>query len=123
VTVRNAVYTRKKNNIEIIKPSEHGLGIVYVPDKRTRYTPVDCKDQKANFPRWIVQAWERLLFDHFRNVTDPENALISRPVPSTDQNESEGLAGLIYQFGWREQGAWLQARTIFKSADYGLGAP
>jgi hypothetical protein len=39
---RYVVYTRKKD-IEIIKPSEHGLGIVYVPDKRTRYKPVDCK--------------------------------------------------------------------------------
>jgi len=75
---RYVVYIRKKNNVEIIKSSEHGLGIVYVPDKRTRYTPVDCKDQETNFPRWIVEAWERLLFDHFRNVTDPENALVSR---------------------------------------------
>src|ERR1035441_6714412 len=31
---RYVVYTRKKNSLEIIKPSEHGLGIVYVPDKR-----------------------------------------------------------------------------------------
>lgn len=35
---RYVVYTRKKRNIEIVKPSEHGLGIVYVPDRRTRYT-------------------------------------------------------------------------------------
>jgi hypothetical protein len=31
---RYVVYKRKRRNIEIIKPSEHGLGIVYVPDKR-----------------------------------------------------------------------------------------
>jgi len=75
---RYVVYTRKKQSLEIIKPSEHGLGIVYVPDKRTRYSPVDCKDQEANYPRWIVEVWERLLNDHFRNINDPENALISR---------------------------------------------
>lgn len=75
---RYVVYTRKKNSIEIIKPSEHGLGIVYVPDKRTRYKPVDCKDQETDYPRWIVEAWERLLIDHFRNIKDPENALVSR---------------------------------------------
>lgn len=74
---RYVVYTRKKDKLEIIKPSEHGLGIVYVPDKRSRYTPVDCKDQDTNYPRWIVEAWERLLANHFRNIKDPENAMIS----------------------------------------------
>jgi hypothetical protein len=64
--------------MEIVKPSEHGLGIVYVPDKRTRYKPVDCKDQETDYPRWIVEAWERLLVDHFRNIEDPENAFVSR---------------------------------------------
>jgi hypothetical protein len=73
---RYVVYTRKKN-IEIIKPSEHGLGIVYVPDKRTRYKAVDCRDQETDYPRWIVEAWERILVDHFRNIEDPENALVS----------------------------------------------
>jgi CRISPR-associated endonuclease Cas1 len=75
---RYVVYTRKKYNIEIIKPSEHGLGVVYVPDKRTRYKAVDCKDQETSFPLWIVEAWERLLFDHFQNIRNPENALVSR---------------------------------------------
>jgi len=51
---RYVVYTRKKHSIEIVKPSEHGLGIVYVPDKRTRCKPVDCKDQETGYPRWIV---------------------------------------------------------------------
>jgi len=37
---RYVVYARENETIEIIKPSEHGLGIVYVPDKRPRYQPV-----------------------------------------------------------------------------------
>jgi len=75
---RYVVYTRKRQSIEIVKPSEHGLGIVYVPDERTRYVPVDCKDQETDYPRWIAEAWDRLLVDHFRNIEDPENALDSR---------------------------------------------
>jgi hypothetical protein len=75
---RYVVYVRKKRSIEIIKPSEHGLGIVFVPDKRPRYTPVDCKDQDTNYPRWIAEVWERLIDDHFRNIKDPENAVLSR---------------------------------------------
>jgi hypothetical protein len=74
---RYVIYTRRKSKIEIIKPSEHGLGIVYVPDKRKRYTPKDCKDRDTSYPRWIVEAWERLLDDYFRSVSDPENALVS----------------------------------------------
>lgn len=77
---RYVVYTRKQNKLEIIKPSEHGLGIVYVPDKRSRYTPIDCKDQETSYPLWIVETWERLLSEHFKNDKDPENALISRPL-------------------------------------------
>ncbi len=74
---RYVVYTRNRDKIEIIKPSEHGLGVVYVPDKRTRYKPVDCQDQETNYPRWIVEVWERLLSNHFKGDKDPENALIS----------------------------------------------
>ena len=74
---RYVVYKRKTDNIEIIKPSEHGLGIVYVPDKRKRFKPVDCKDKETDYPRWIVEVWERLLADHFRNIKDPENALVA----------------------------------------------
>jgi hypothetical protein len=73
---RYVVYTRSKSRLEIIKPSEHGLGMVYVPDERKRYKPVDCEDQETNYPRWIVEAWERLLDDHFRIMKDPENALV-----------------------------------------------
>ena len=53
---RYVVYKRKKDNIEIIKPSEHGLGIVFVPDKRARYKSPDCKDQETDYARWIVEA-------------------------------------------------------------------
>ena len=74
---RYVVYARKKNKIEIIKPSEHGLGIVYVPDKRSRYKPENCKDQKTDYARWITEAWERILEDHFKNTQNPQNALVS----------------------------------------------
>jgi hypothetical protein len=73
---RYLVYTRKNDNTEIIKPSEHGLGIVFVPDPRARYKPMDCKDQETDYPRWIVEAWERILLGHLRNIKDPENALV-----------------------------------------------
>jgi len=75
---RYAVYARQKSRIQIIKPSEHGLGMLYLPDNRKRYIPTDCKDQKTTYPRWIVEAWERLLDDHFRNIKDPANALVTR---------------------------------------------
>jgi hypothetical protein len=74
---RYVVYKRKKDNIEIIKPSEHGLGIVFVPDKRPRYKSPDCKDQDTDYARWIVEAWERLLTNHFRNLENPQNASIA----------------------------------------------
>jgi len=75
---RYVVYERKKDGIEIIKPSENGLGIVFVPDKRKRYKAEDCKDQETDYPRWIVEAWARLLDDHFRKIKDPEDALVTR---------------------------------------------
>jgi hypothetical protein len=74
---RYVVYKRKKENIEIIKPSEHGLGIVFVPDKRPRYKPVNCKDQETDYARWIVEAWERLLLKRFRSFENPQNASVS----------------------------------------------
>jgi len=74
---RYVVYTRNKSTLRIIKPSEHGLGIVYVPDKRNRYKPENCKERDADYPRWVVEAWERILSDHFRNIRDPENALVA----------------------------------------------
>ncbi|HEX6502421.1 MAG TPA: DNA polymerase [Terriglobales bacterium] len=44
---------------EIIKPSEHGLGVYYFPDKRERYKP---KHYKAKtFPLWVVEAWRKIL--------------------------------------------------------------
>lgn len=33
---------------------------------------------QTDYPRWIVEAWERILVDHFQNIDDPENALVSR---------------------------------------------
>ena len=51
---------------------------MYVPDKRSRYTPIDCKDQETTYPRWIVETWERLLSEHSKNEKDPANALISQ---------------------------------------------
>lgn len=73
---RYVVYKRKKDNIEIIKPSEHGLGIVFVPDKRPRYKPVDCKDQETDYARWIVEAWGGLLLKHFRSLKNPQDASV-----------------------------------------------
>src|SRR5439155_16138579 len=75
---RYVVYTRTKSNFQIIKPSEHGLGIVYLPDKRKRYKPVDCKDQDTDYPRWIVEAWEQLLLNHFQTRKNPDDALVSQ---------------------------------------------
>lgn len=75
---RYVVYARQKSKIQIIKLSEHGLGMLYLPDKRKRYIPTDCKDQKTSYPRWIVESWERLLENHFRNLNDPANALVTR---------------------------------------------
>jgi len=75
---RYVVYTRKADQLEIVKPSEHGLGIVYVPDERPRYKPIHCLDQKTDYARWIVEVWESLLETHFRNVRDPENAMVTR---------------------------------------------
>ncbi len=77
---RYVVYKRKKNIIEIIKPSEHGLGIVFIPDKRPRYKPVNCKDRETDYAQWIVEAWERLLLNHFRNVENPGNSAVLRPL-------------------------------------------
>jgi hypothetical protein len=72
---RYVVYARHKSKLQIIKPSEHGLGMLYLLDKRKRYTPTNCKDQKTSYPRWIVESWERLLEDHFRNIKDPQTRL------------------------------------------------
>jgi hypothetical protein len=73
---RYCVYKRHKRKLQIIKPSEHGLGFLYVPDRRKRYIPEDCKDQDSSYPRWVVEAWERMLADHFRTSSDPANALV-----------------------------------------------
>jgi len=67
----------RKKALEIIKPSEHGLGTVFAPDKR-RHKPQNCLDRENEYARWIVEAWEQLLDRHFRSSTDPENALVAQ---------------------------------------------
>lgn len=52
--------------------------MVYVPDKRKRYKPVECKDQKTDYSRWIAEAWSQVLDSHFRSIRDPENALVGQ---------------------------------------------
>ena len=75
---RYVVYGRSGvHKLEIIKPSEHGLGTVYVADKRKRYKPVHCKDQKTDYPRWIAETWEKLLEDHFMSLRAPDNAMVA----------------------------------------------
>jgi hypothetical protein len=71
---RYIIYKRHKRKLQIIKPSEHGLGFLYVPDRRKRHIPGDCKDQDSSYPRWVVEAWERMLADHFRMLNNPEDA-------------------------------------------------
>lgn len=75
---RYVVYRRKRRKIQIVKPSEHGLGVVYVPDKRSRYKPDNCKDKESSYSRWIVEAWEKLLSEHFRMAEDPASTPIAR---------------------------------------------
>ena len=33
---------------------------------------------ESDYPRWIVDAWERILDKHFRDLKDFENVLVSR---------------------------------------------
>lgn len=77
VSAKRYVYKRQGSTLQIVKPSEHGLGIVYVPDKRKRYRPVNCKDKETSYPRWIVEAWEHLLRDHFRDIRNPQDSSVS----------------------------------------------
>jgi hypothetical protein len=72
---RYCIYNRHNRKLQIVKPSEHGLGFLYVPDHRERYKPKDCKDQDSSYPHWIVEAWEHILADHFRTLNNPECAL------------------------------------------------
>lgn len=75
---RYVVYKRNGSALQIINASEHGLGIVYVPDERKRYKPKNCKDTENSYAHWMVEAWDQLLVDHFRNIDDPENALVGK---------------------------------------------
>ena len=49
------------------------MGIVFVHDNRARYKSPDCKDQETDYARWIFEAWERLLANHFRSLENPQN--------------------------------------------------
>lgn len=75
---RYCVYKWHNCKLQVIKPSEHGLGFLYVPDHRNRYKPEDCKDQDSSYPCWVVEAWERILDDHCQTLNDPENALVKK---------------------------------------------
>ena len=55
---RYVVYKRNGPTFRIIKPSEHGLGLVYLPDERKRYKPTNCKDTENSYAHWVVEAWE-----------------------------------------------------------------
>jgi hypothetical protein len=59
ITQRTGDRVVRAANREIIKPSEHALGVYFFPDKRERYTPNHFKAKK--YPCWIVEAWERIL--------------------------------------------------------------
>jgi hypothetical protein len=54
---RYVLFTR---NGEIIKPSEHGLGPYFHPNKM-RYVPPNCLNQKDSYPQWIVEGWRWIL--------------------------------------------------------------
>jgi len=73
---RYVVHNRHKKKLQIIKLSEHGLGVVFVPDERKRYKPENCKDQDNDYPRWIAEAWEFLLNEHSQELDNPEDALV-----------------------------------------------
>jgi hypothetical protein len=75
---RYCIYKRQNRKLQIIKPSEHGLGFLYVPDHRTRYSPENCKDHETSYPRWVVEVWECILSDHFRRLSGSDSALVYR---------------------------------------------
>jgi DNA polymerase type B, organellar and viral len=62
---RYCLYTRSRHGQpQIIKPSEHGLGHYFFPDRRKRYKPKNCKNKKDSYPLWIVESWKWLLEQH-----------------------------------------------------------
>ena len=72
----------------IIKPSEHGLGPYFHPNKR-RYRPHDCKNQKDSYPEWMVQGWRWILQNHQgRDLRSPKwfNLLAMRKIAITTPN-------------------------------------
>ena len=51
---------------EIIKPSEHGLGPYFHPNRR-RYRPPNCQNIKDRYPQWIVNGWRWILRNRRRD--------------------------------------------------------
>lgn len=51
---RYALYTKTKNDIEIVEPKAHGLGYFYPP----KDSP---KDWKHETPQWIFEAWDWIM--------------------------------------------------------------
>ena len=51
---RYALYTKSKNDIEIVEPKAHGLGYFYPP----KDSP---KDWKHETPQWIFEAWDWIM--------------------------------------------------------------
>ena len=51
---RYALYTKTKNDIEIVEPKAHGLGYFYPPNDSP-------KDWKHETPQWIFEAWDWIM--------------------------------------------------------------
>jgi hypothetical protein len=51
---RYALYTKTKNDIEIVEPKAHGLGYFYPP----KDSPTDWKHET---PKWIFEAWDWIM--------------------------------------------------------------
>ncbi|MFL6439446.1 MAG: hypothetical protein ACJ71Q_17860 [Terriglobales bacterium] len=75
---RYVAYKRSKRKLMVIKPSEHGLGIIFIPDKRPRYKPRDCNDEKTDYPLWVVEVWERLLERYMLSERGHDIPLVAR---------------------------------------------
>lgn len=39
---------------------------------------IEERNQENQYPVWIVEAWERLLADHFQYLRNPDNAFVTR---------------------------------------------
>jgi hypothetical protein len=50
---RYALYTQRRSGVQLIKPSEHGLGLYY--------RPKEGRDQEWDVPVWIKEGWQWIL--------------------------------------------------------------